>query len=118
MKVNEIIADVRNTCRGIALDDDQLIKMLRELEGRLYSSIYESYEDAPVYTPVEDCSSSLLIPEEYADVYRYWLSSKIYLSVGDYDRYNTFASLYATALDAFKCFYIRNHMPKRVNIRY
>lgn len=118
MQVNTIIAEVRECARGASYTDEQLIKWLRELDGRIYNETLKRYEDAPEYTPIEDCESSLLISEEYADVYRYFLLSRIYLTVGDHDRYNAYAELFATALDSFRCGYIKHHMPKRVDFSF
>lgn len=118
MQVKDIIAEIRETCRGGSYTDEQLIRWTRELEERIFSETLTGYEAVPEYTAVEDRDSYLFLPEEYADVYRYWLLCRIYLNTGDYDRYNNYAELYATALDAFRAGYIRTHMPNRTNIVY
>lgn len=105
-------------CRGIELNDENLIKWLRELDVRLYNEKLSKYEDCPEPSFAENCNSALLIDEEYADVYRYYLMMKIYLGVGDYDRYNTFAQLYAAELERFSCAYASTHIHKRTDIKY
>ncbi|MBE6714236.1 MAG: hypothetical protein E7575_02975 [Ruminococcaceae bacterium] len=118
MKVRNIIAQVREICLDASVNDDQLIRMLSELEARIYRETVSNYENAPAFSPIEDEDSSLMISEEYADVYRYWLLSKIYLNVGDYERYNNFAELYATALDSFRRDHIRQNMPLGTSFKY
>ncbi len=118
MKVKNIISTVREMCLGCELEDDRLIRWIGELEKRLYSESFSKYEDCPPFVPVEDCDSSLLISEEYADIYRYYLLMKIYLSIGDYDRYNTFAQLYAAELERFLCAYNSTHMHRRTDLKY
>lgn len=118
MQVKSIIADIRGICKGVSFDDDQLIRMLSELDGRIYRETISRYENAPEYSPIEDEESSLIIGEEYTDVYRYWLLSRIYLNVGDYDRYNNYAELYAAALDSFRRDHISKNMPIRTSIKY
>ena len=118
MQLKALIAEIRTLCKGIPLGDDQLIKWVSALEARIYRETISKYESAPYFSPITDEESTLMIYDEYADVYRYWLLAQIYLYIGDYDKYNTFAELYATALDSFRKDYINKHMPIGTNIKY
>lgn len=118
MQVKNIIPTVREMCHGTEADDGRLIRWLFEFDKRLYSENLSQYEDCPPYTPVENGESALLIPEEYADVYRYYLLMKIYLGVGDYERYNQFAQLYATELDRYLRYVSSSCVHKSTNFVY
>lgn len=118
MKVKNIISTVREMCIGCNPNDDCLLRWLFELDKRLYKEKFSEYEDCPPYTPVENGESSLLISEEYADIYRYYLLMKIYLNIGDYERYNNFAQAYATELDSFLRNFASKHKHKSTNFNY
>ena len=102
MKVNKLISEIHDTCKGFDIDDGLLLRWLSELEERLTDETNHNYEETVPFSPITDTEADLFIPDKYADVYRYFLFMKIYLSVGDYERYNQFAELYAVALNSFK----------------
>ena len=55
--------------------------------------------------------STLLIPEEYDDVYMYYLDQRIALDQNDTRRYNTAATAYNNAMLVYQQYYNRTHMP-------
>ena len=59
-----------------------------------------------------DDDAELAVPDQYGDLYRAYLYSKIDLTLGDIDRYNNDAALFQAAWNDYAAWYRRNHMPK------
>lgn len=70
---------------------------------------FEGYNDAtPLYR-------QLIVPYPYTDVYRFYMAAQCSLVNKELDDYNNFSAMYNTALDTYKKWYNRTHMPiKRV----
>lgn len=89
---------------------------LSDLDGQIYDELVRTHEDPiaevrPVYAPDVDEETDLLVPEPYADLYRWYLVGRIQTANGDLDRYNNTLTLYTHAYDAFAAYYNRTHMP-------
>lgn len=56
--------------------------------------------------------TELLVPEPYAQLYFYYLQSKIHLALGETGRYQNMAVLYENAYGDYAKEYHRTHMPK------
>lgn len=94
------------------------IAWLSELDGRIKHEIldtHEGFDDVSFegYTP-SNTSVELLVPNEYADIYIYWLFLKMDFVNGEAQRFNNSAAMHNTAWINFANHINRTHMPKSV----
>ena len=68
-------------------------------------------EPAPKYTEDTDPGTVLLVPDVYANVYTYWLMTKIDMQNQEDARYNIDRAYFENAYDTFSDYYTRTHMP-------
>lgn len=94
----------------------QKLQWLSDFDGKVYREIYQTHEsdDAAAY-PEEGYSSAtdeLLIPAPYAaDIYTYYLLSRIAEANAEIPKYNLYATLMNTAYDQFAAWFHRTHTP-------
>ena len=101
-------------------DDETLIRWLSTLEQRIYHEIicwhYEADEFVhPLYTE-KDLTAELLVPDEYADVYLYYLQAQVDYFNAETARYNNAMAMFNAALSNFADNFNRSHMPREKEV--
>ena len=90
---NKIFTSLVMTCEHVLVDDG---------EGNLVEPTFTAYTE-------DDEEKELIAPNEFADIYRYYLATQIEYSNGETDRYNNSMLMFNSAYDAFERWYVRNH---------
>lgn len=114
MKALDVISYVDKACNN-TIDQDLKLKYLEWLDQQIARELIDTHEEAGnviqeagAYTAMTE----LLVPEPYAQLYFYYLQSKIHLALGETGRYQNMAVLYENAYGDYAKEYHRTHMPK------
>lgn len=104
---------------------DEKVKMtwLSELDGRVFKDVVLEYEHElvddgegnmiePTFTAYDDENQELIIPDEYADIYRHWLFAQIAYSNGETERYQNAMLMFNSSYQDYTKWYRRNHKSK------
>lgn len=91
-------------------DPESCAAWIGELDGKLAAELLKT--QIPVYRYPEDCDTPLLVPKPYHNVYELYLLAMQDLRDRDTERYENDAALYRQALQEWKAYYRRTHMPK------
>ena len=115
MNLAKLIAQIQ-TLRPSQYDEHQLTAWVNEIEAQVVDEVYgRAMFDGHEFVPYDidlDAEKELLIPDENADVYLHYLSSKIDYWNGEIDRYNNSAAMYGASWATFANKYRRNHQPR------
>lgn len=92
------------------------IRWLSRLDAMVKKQIIDTHEGADEvsftgYDENTDCSTELLVPAPYDEVYLRWLEAQIDYANGEYGKYNNSITMFNTAFEAFAKYYTRNNMP-------
>lgn len=121
MTIHGAIEQVDILCPNM-ISTEQKIKWLSLLDVRVFREIVLTHEDAPVdenneiiyfagYNGEVDEETVLLVPDDFADIYRYYLEAKICQSNNEIKRYNNAMMSYNTEWVNYQNYYNRTHMP-------
>lgn len=76
-------------------------------------------EDAEFYGYTEaDIDTVLVVPDTYADVYKYYLFAMVDFATGETARYTNSMLMFNAAYSDYSHWYNRTHKPKSTKIRY
>lgn len=97
--------------------DTQFIEWLNNLDAMVYREIILTHvwDDTPEFRPYTqdtDAHTTLLIPDEFSDVYVSWLAARIDYANGEFSRYNNSAAMFNAQYDDYAAYVNRTHMPK------
>lgn len=97
--------------------DTQFIEWLNNLDAMVYREIILTHvwDDTPEFSPYTqdtDAHTTLLIPDEFSDVYVSWLAARIDYANGEFSRYNNSAAMFNAQYDDYAAYINRTHMPK------
>ena len=91
---------------------------LNEIEGRVYREILMMNEhpedmERPTYTEPEEGEEQpeMLVPDDYAMLYVYWLMCQIDVLNQEMEKYNNDRTLFEDAWGSFGDYWIKTHMP-------
>jgi hypothetical protein len=104
-----------------SMSDKLKIAWLNEIEGLLHQEIILKHEHtaeeaiAPHYDRDSDPGTVLLVPTVYAELYTYWIMSKIDLQNMEIDKYNNDRALFNASYETFSDYWTRTHMPIQVS---
>ena len=90
-------------------DPETLTGWIEELDGKIAAELLKT--DPPVYRYPESCGTALLVPKPYHVVYGLYLIAMQDLRDRDTERYDNDAALYRQALQEWKAYYRRTHVP-------
>ena len=98
-------------------DNDTKVAWLDILDRHIYNDIILKHEmEAPEFNGydvnTDIASTELLAPDEFREVYRWWLEMEIDKSNGEITKYNVSATLYNAAYHELASYYNREYMPK------
>ena len=97
-------------------DDETKIDWLDQLDRHIYNKLILTHEmPAPEfsgYTIETDLDTELLAPDEYREVYRWWLEMQIDKANAELTKYNNDQVLYNSAYHELASWYNRQYMPK------
>ena len=114
MKVCDAIQRVREL-KPNQYDDETLVRWLSDLDGQIWQDALCNYQDAPPapepYT-TNSMDQQLLADHPHEEMYITYLSARIDLQNGEYERYNNTMMMYNMQLQNFYNAFNRKHRPK------
>lgn len=114
MKVREAI-DRIDSLKHNTYTNGEKIEWLSRLDGQIKNEIIDTHEGGQdiIYKPYteQDMERELMIGIPYDDIYIRWLEAQIDYYNGEIARYNNSMLMFQAALDNYKRFYNRTHMP-------
>ena len=94
---------------------------LDKLDRMVFREILETHEGGPEdfagYDAQTDGETVLLIPDEFRDVYLYWLCAMVDFANQETQRYTNSMIMFNSAYADFGNWWNRTHMPKTARIR-
>ena len=100
--------------------DEMLIRLISDLDERIYNDIIMTHEGAPAGgfvrydSPEYTGDGELIVSGTYSPIYRHYCAAEVYLCHGENDLYNLSVSRFNSLFEEFANYYNRTHMPIRV----
>ncbi len=91
-------------------DPETMTAWVEELDGKMAVELLKA--PPPEYRYPESCDTPLLVPKPYHNVYELYLTAMQDLRDRDTERYENDAALYRLALQEWKAYYRRTHVPE------
>lgn len=117
MKLLEAMSLLDHARPANQMGDEEKLRLLSELDGRIYEEIVCSHEGAggefAGYDLDTDLDTVLLAPEPYTSVYLYYLEAHLDYRQAEMERYQNSSSLFNEAYAEFANWYNRTHMPRQ-----
>lgn len=114
MTINEICAEIDEQ-KPNHYSDAIKIRWISVLEGRIFNEIILTHELAEKvefngYTQ-SDIDTELIVPDTYADVYKYYVFAMIDSANGENNHYANDMQLFNEAWQSYAAYYNKNNMP-------
>jgi hypothetical protein len=114
MTINDVITEV-DTLKPNQISDEIKVRWLSVLEGKIIDEIILTHRLSEIvefngYT-IDDMNTELIVPDTYADLYKYYLYAMIDATNNEAARYANSMSLYSQAWQDYANYYNRNNMP-------
>lgn len=114
MTINEVLTEV-DELKPNQYQDETKIRWLSILEGKIVDEIFKTHVLAEKIEftgySINDINSELLVPDTYADLYRYYLYAMIDQNNGEMNRYAGSMQAFNQAYKDFANYYNRNNLP-------
>lgn len=111
MIIDDVIKTVERLRPGCDMAVEDYIACLNLLEEDIYRNIISCHEGADAYKAHECEDDTLLVPDMYASLYRFYLLAQIDLANSDITRYTNNMILYNGLMNEYSAYYNRTHMP-------
>lgn len=115
MNLGEMIAQI-DKIRPSHYDKDDLTGWISEVDQRVVDEVLNKavgfYLVFDPYLYDQDSERTLLIPNQFKEVYETYVYAKIDFSNAEIDRYNMDAAMAASAWNTFAAWFRRTHLPK------
>lgn len=111
--INEIISYFDAQCPN-QFEQETKVKWLSQCDEQIFNEIIKPRENAPAeefigYTAETPLETQLLVPEPFAEIYRYWLQKSVDYTTRDINAYNNSLLMYQQYYKNFLDYYNRNH---------
>lgn len=114
MTINQVLTEV-NELKPNVYSDDIKVRWISVLEGKLVEEIFRTHwlEGNVGFDgySIDDLEKELLVPDTYADIYKYYIFAMMDANNQEAARYATSMSLFNNAYHDFAAYYNRNNMP-------
>ena len=121
MKIIEAINRIDSLKHNTYTQGDK-VAWLSELEWDVKKNIIDTHEGEGIefsgYDDGTDLNTELIIPAPYDKAYLLWLEAQIDYYNGEYDKYNNARDMFYEALEGFRSYYNRTHMPKGKKFKF
>lgn len=95
------------------------IRYINDLQAILYKNIISKHKTGIMYRALDDdyddgyvdTEAELILPDEYADMYVYYIAAQCDLGKGETTRYNNTMALYNTLYQRYADYINREYMP-------
>lgn len=106
----EIVEKVKELRPSTQHKDDILLDWIYRVDKKIREEIHgKSDEEFEVL--------ELAVPEEYSDIYVYFVIANLHFYNGEYDKYSNVITQYNTLLDEYAKKYIREHRPSSNGVK-
>lgn len=119
MSIDDVIYQLQET-KPNQIQKEFLIGWLSDLDQRVYKKIISTHEgqentrsEMPAYNINTPGETQLLIPDENAEIYRWYLEMQIDLTYREMEKYANSRDLFNAAYDDYRKEYNKTHMPKQ-----
>lgn len=121
MKIKDLLEEV-DELKTNDIETKYKLRWLSVCEAKVIEDVLKTHE--PIYTETfngyteDDMNRTLLVPDAYADLYKYYLYAMIDSTREETKRYEGSMQLYNMMLKDFTDFYNRTHMPIQHPMRW
>ena len=125
MTAKQIIDELDAAMPNAYTTEDKL-RWLNEIDGRVWLEIFTTHElndgeelpEEVEYTLENMGTVEALIGKPFADVYFYWLQSKIHYRNQEFNYYENTSAMFNSAWRAYTNHYRRTHVPVQVGRKW
>ena len=117
MTINDVLTEV-NELKPNTYEDAVMIRWISVLEGKIIEEIIATHELPELADKIQfngydinDINTELIVPDTYADVYKYYIYAMIDANNGEQNRYITSMTLFNNALNDYASYINRNYLP-------
>ena len=110
MKVNEVTREEAE--KNVEFQEIKYKEAKEHIEATRNDIMFAGYDDGT------DLNTELIIPAPYDKAYLLWLEAQIDYYNGEYDKYNNAIDMFYEALEGFRNYYNRTHMPKGKKFKF
>ena len=120
MTVQDAIERANDMRAGNSATDESKIRWLSEIDHIIYNDVIKTHHitddnlkkyETQSFEAYEDGSAELIAVAPYDTLYVYWLMAQIDLKATELNKYNNSLALFKSALNDYKGWYNRTHMP-------
>jgi hypothetical protein len=98
------------------------VEWLSELDWDVVRNILSTHEGAEItfngYDDSTSLQTELLITAPYDKAYLLWMEAQIHYYNGEYEKYNNALDTFYEAIEGFRKYYNRTHMPKGKKFKF
>lgn len=113
MTVKDVIDRVSEWSRDIDIPEGQMIRLVNEVEKRLWDNIIKKHETKLEYTKHNDISGELMVTDEYGDIYVHYILATAYMRMYESERSAQHTALYNNLYASYGNYITREYMPKQ-----
>lgn len=123
MTIAELLAEFNQQRPEGVIKEDELLRFLSEIEGRIKKEIIDRHEGGEKiefagYDENTDKGTELIVKAPYDRLYLHYLEARADYAIGDTRRYENSYAMFNDAMSAFAKYYNRTVMPKRTRLKY
>lgn len=114
MNIQQAIERANEMRAGNSASPEMKIRWLSELDHIIYNDVILTHHtNVEPFKDYEDESTQLIAEKPYDKLYVYWLMAQIDLACSEFNKYNASLALFNEALNNYKAWYNRTHMPNQ-----
>lgn len=108
--INKVIEQV-DSVKLNTFDEEMKFNWLANLDGQICRLVMQA-EEPVTYKYPDDMDRELLVGPPFEGIYATYLEAQIDLHNREYDHYNNAAMVYASLLDEYRKWYLRENRPE------
>lgn len=112
MKIKEIIDRLGEWSRESMLPEEQVIRLINDLEKQVVNDVLCRRETSIAYAEHTGVDEECIIPEEYADMYVNYILAAVYARMYETERAAQHTAQFNNLYNSYGSYVIRTYAPK------
>ena len=113
MKIKEVIDRLSEWSKDDVLSDDQVIRLINELEKQVCNELLYKRESGIVYTEHASVNEECILPFEYADMYVNYIMAAVYARRYETERATQHMAQFNNLYNSYGNYVIRTYSAKK-----
>lgn len=112
MKIKEVIDRLSEWSKEPLMPEEQVLKLINKLEKRILNDDLAMREANITYIEHTDINEDCIVPDEYADMYVFYVLSEVYAKRYETERAALHTSQFNNLYNSYASYVIRTYDPK------